>query len=77
MNDNKPDKQPEATGIRQVAIGKVDTMEKNKNIETTSAEVKETELAQVSGGVNNTIQNELYADGNKIDLQNPDFLSEN
>ena len=50
-------------------------MEQNKAIEITS-EIKETELDQISGGVNDINPNEFYADGNKIDLLNTDFLSE-
>ena len=49
-------------------------MEQNKNIK--SAEVKETELDQVSGGIENIPKNELYNNGNEIDLFNPDFLFE-
>jgi hypothetical protein len=59
-----------------MAIRKVDTMEQNKNIDIKSEEVKETELDQISGGVTDINPNELYVDGNKIDLLNTDFLPE-
>ena len=51
-------------------------MEQTKTIHIKSAEVKEVELNQVNGGVNNIPTNELYENGNEIDLFNPDFLSE-
>ena len=49
-------------------------MEKNKTIHIKTAEVKETELDQISGGVKNLTMNELFVDANKIDLFQPDFL---
>ena len=76
INDNKFNKAAGSSGIRQVAIRKVDTMEQNKTIHIKLAEVKETELDQVSGGIENVPQNELYSNGNEIDLFNPDFLFE-
>jgi hypothetical protein len=51
-------------------------MEQTKTIHIKSAEVKEAELNHVNGGVNNIPTNELYENGNEIDLFNPDFLSE-
>ena len=41
-----------------------------------AAEVKETELDQVSGGVNDLPENEYYINANEIDLLNTDFLPE-
>ena len=51
-------------------------MEQNKTIDIKSAEVKETELDQVNGGIDNLPENQFYENGNEIDLFNPDFLSE-
>ena len=65
-------RQPEASGIRQMALRKVDTME--QIIDIRSAEVKETEMDQVSGGVYDITPNELYKNGNEMDLLNTDFL---
>lgn len=59
-----------------MALRKVDTMEQNKTIDVRSAEVKETELDQISGGAYDITPNELYKNGNEMDLFNPDFLSE-
>lgn len=67
-------KQPEASSIPQAAIRKVDTMEQNKIIDIQSAEVKETELDQVSGGAYDIKPNEFYQNANEMDLFNPDFL---
>ena len=49
-------------------------MEKLEN--TQQNKMTDEDLDQVSGGVNDIIQNELYVDANKIDLHNPDFLYE-
>lgn len=51
-------------------------MEKDKTIHIKTAEVKETELNHVSGGVNDLPENEYYINANEIDLLNTDFLPE-
>ena len=49
-------------------------MEKFDNNQQNS--VTEKDLDQVSGGVNDLPTNQLYQNGNEIDLFNPDFLFE-
>ena len=76
-NQMKDNKLNQVTGsIRQVGIRKVDTMEENKTIDINSAKVNKAKLDQISGGVNNITENELYENSSGIDLLNPDFLSE-
>ena len=51
-------------------------MERNNNFEKTSEEIKETELDQITGGLKDINPNELYTNGNAIDLLNTDYLSD-
>ena len=51
-------------------------MEIIENTEIKSIEITDKEIDQIIGGIEDVPPNQLFVDGTKIDLYNPDYLSD-